>query len=885
MTTSRQTLSRRGPVLLLALGAAIIAAFLGSLSGEFVLRDRAEISEREAIRIPGRIGELLIEPRASATEAPGGTVTAAQGIWRPLTSVGLGALWRIGGGRASSFRLAALLAHLTAACLAFVLARRLLRNDLLALGVAGLFGLRPSAVEAVAQVSALAEPLHTALALFAALCFLRAREGHRRGALWLAVVGFGLALLAKETALFVAVALPFARAAGDEHSQPALGSSAPRVPARRALLLFAAVLIGWFATRVLIVGAADGGLFRPAANFGLESSRALLLRLELLAFAVTHAVLPLDSVLFRPIDPYLTFGNSAFLGRLAAGLAVVVVSGWLARNRNPAALFGAAWLLAGALPMVLFPASLGPHPFRDDAIYLASFGGSLLLVVALAGLVRSIGLSEKPALVAIAALAILFGLRTHARTGVWKDDNTLFQTAARESKSAIRPQLELGRLALEDFRVSGTSPDLGRALTAFTRAQDLAAEAQAHSEQDLVNREDVLRANLGAGRTLMLQSERDGFGDFADVIELFETVAESRPDRVEPLLELAQAFLAAGDAEQSVGTLRRAIEAAPGDPRPHADLGKVLFKTGQLEEARRHLEFAAEQRPSHADDRLWLARVWLDLRNPARARVSANDALALVPNLAEAELLVGQIELREGRPEAAINILDEVLAQEPKLALAHTERGKALLTLGNTDEALLALRRACEFGTNLFEPHYLVASFLTQRELYDSARPYTLRAYELCGDLGLRQQLRGVLASGLVKEEATWVALAQVDRLRGDLSSSRDFAERALASEEPSVEALAERARVELAAGLPTDALPFLERAVRSAPERFDLAHDLALARAGVGDEAGARAELERALGLVAEAGTRAALRRSLESELRRSLSGSTSGPPLPTGG
>ena len=876
MTPEPSPLSRRELLFLASLLAAVAFVLSGSLTGDFLYRDQTALAEREAIRIPERWTELITQPESSVVPS-GVSSVPKRGVWRPLTALCQAGLWRAGDGGPFAFRLASLVVHLLATGLAFGLARRLLGSTALALAAGALFGLRPSVVEAVAQASALAEPLQASLALIAGWAFLEARAGGRRGVWVLALTGFALALLAKETALFVLLALPFAQPAG-ESDEP----TSPRFKLR-SLAPFAALAALWFVARFLVVGSLFGGEFSTSiAGYGLEAARGLLLRFELFAFAVSHALLPLDSTLLRPVDPYATFSSLGGIRTLVGLFAILAMVGLVARRRNPAARFGAMWLLAGSLPFVLFPAALGQHPMRDDALYLASFGGALLLVTALRWLAQLLRMGEVHAAVVAGTLAVFFGFRSLARVPVWDDDAALFSAAAEETPQVIAVQLALGKRHLADYDHSGSGPDLGRAQAAFVRAQDLASKAQVRGETDLVTREDVLQANLGLGRTLMLQSELDGFSDYADVIDLFDQVAASRPDRVEPQLELGQAWLAAGDIPQSIAALRKAIEISPMDPRPHADLGKVLYKVGDLEEARRHLEFAQENRPTHPEDALWLARTWLDLRKPALARSSAEAALALDPNNAEVKLLLGQIQLREGRPGVAVGIFDEVLAIDPKLSLAHTERGKALVALGSGDEALLAWRRACDFGPNLFEPHYLVAAHLTQRELFDPARPYILRAYELCNDLGLREQLRGVLASGLVQESLTWVALARVDRQRGDLRSARDFAERALTAEEPSAEAFAERGRIELAAGKPIDALPFLEQARDLAPERFDLARDLGFARAGIGDEPGARAELERALQLVPNEDTREALRTSLEAELRASLSKIPTGPVAP---
>ena len=854
----------------LALVLALVALpYLGGLSGEFVYDDHLVVVQNPAVT--GDAGWAAAWTRPFIAFSEGDLAQRSPGYWRPLTTTLHHLAWRIGGGDPLPFHLLGLALHLAATAIAFALARCFL-GPVWSLLAAAWFGLRPNAVEPVVWISSLGDPLFVALGALSALWLVRARRTGSARAAWLAALGFGSALLAKEPALALVALLPVV----------ALAAGGARLSLARSLTPCAVVLALWFGVRAFVFGEPSAGLLRSVTDYGLGAGRMAWLRVELVAHAFQAGWWPHDAELLRAVKPRTGFDEPATLGRLAVIGASIAV-GLVAWRRGATAVWlGCAWMGLSLLPALANPSAVGRHPLNDRAVYLGGLGGALAVAGVLAGLARVLPRARPAFLLAPAAAIVLAGVRAHERTATWRDDRSLFERALAQNPDSSVATWTLGRLALERYRETGEAAEVRAALARFERAQELALLARAGREQDLVASDDVLQANVGLGWSLLYTSELDGFGDVSDVIALFEQVIGARPDSVQARLGLGAAHFFARDFDAATEATRAAIDRAPDDPRPHADLGRMLYKLGDLDRARRHLERASELRPWSAQDAVWVARVWLDLGRDTRAESQANRARELDPENADALVVLAQVDLARSEAASALEHAERALALAPEDPLVHLARGKALALLGSTEEALLAWRRACEFGPNLFEPHLRVMAALREVGALDASLPYLRRAYELCPEAGLRAQLRGWLASELPDDVDALVALARIDGARGETAAARAWLERALAAEPEALEPLLERARLESAAGRPDLAATDLERARAFAPDRFDVGAELAQVYARMGEEASARAELERVLALLPEEARGGPVEEALRASVESALAARPPGPVAP---
>ncbi|QDU69814.1 tetratricopeptide repeat protein [Engelhardtia mirabilis] len=834
------------PVLLLAL---VFAAFSASLGGEFVYDDRSAIQANPLIRDLGNLPQFFsggywdfLRPEESARIAQ----------WRPLTATTLALGYALGDGSPHGFRLTSILVHLAATLAAFALGRRVGLGALGATLAAAVYGLHPVQVEAVAWSSSIADPL---LGLFGLVSIERWIAWRQRGSRGLPL-GFltatALALLSKEVGL-VLLLVPFLV---DRVLRPtaAAQGSAPQANRRGPLVAVAALAALYLGARIAVFGQLTGGLGRVNGITELPLARRISLRFDVIGDALATLVAPFDLRVFHTVDP---LGGGLSDGRVIAGLAAVgaiAVGLWvLARRRSRLALFGGLLTLLPLLPIVARPGALGRFPLSDRYLVLSTAGLGLLL----AALVQ--GLASRPARRnlaqgALVVYALLLGLVSFRRVPVWHDDETLFTTAAEESPESPLPHWSLGRVLLERFQQEPALDLAESALSRFERALDIAEDFRQDRAHAMVSSNDVLQSNIGLGWSYLLVAPFDGYGDYESPQRIFELQLDARPDSREAWVGLGATLKAQKRFEEAIDAFGHAIQIDRRFAEAHFDLGQVYMEIERFGLARASFERVLELRSGVLDDYLWAARAAIEERQLSLAEGYLATADRLAPGDPQAPTLQSTIAFRRRDYPAALDAADEALRRDGEHAWAHSERAKALLQLGQDDDALLAFRRACDFGPEQFEPHYNVAAILIGRGATEAALPYLRRAYELCPDSGLRGNLRGDLSRAFAQDRAGLIELARLDGARGDIDSGLYWAQGALNLDPDDVDALRLAAELLRRDGRPADAAQLLFRAVEVRPGAFPIVRELGLALVEAGDGNAARPWLQEALELLDEA-------------------------------
>jgi hypothetical protein len=383
--------------------------------------------------------------------------------YRPLTFLSHALDWSVWGANPAGFHLTSLVLHVVNSALVYGIGRQL-GDRTAAIVAALLFALHPASHEAVYWMSARFDLLATCLTLASALLILGTTRGY-----WLGVATFGLALLAKESA----IALPVIVVAGDVivrrldghqtirrlvplvvvvgayaalRSQAGaleVAGGASRLP---KLVMLAAIVLAllWvaiarqasrrrsgdsapekYAGALLVSGCAIAAtlLFLPAASDWLRQ------KIGFASFAMFYLVSPVAV----PAPPSSLFDGPA---TLTAAIELVVLIGavavvWLNRRwlaARPPAVFLLVFVAAALAPVSSMTS--GPR-----YLYLASAGVSLF-----AGVVVQ-SLTGRARLRAITAVAVVLGLAAvqllaAARSWAWAADMT------RDAVALITPQLQ-----------------------------------------------------------------------------------------------------------------------------------------------------------------------------------------------------------------------------------------------------------------------------------------------------------------------------------------------------------------------------------------------------------------------------------------------------------
>ena len=622
------------------------------------------------------VGDDAALVRDSAVVARGPSAAAAafgrdawsgeteRGAWRPLTVYSFcveSPLWRAGAGEAPSafgYHLTNLFLHGIAALLLLLLGRSLLPDrPALVVGTALVFAVHPLHAQAVATLVGRADLLALVFSLLAAWLWIEAARG-RPALLPLSALSFFLALLSKETAVGLPLALLLVEASA--RGRP----GAPR-RGRGRLLAYGVLLVPvalwalrwtWFVPDLRAgvdgLGAATTWFFVPVGfTRDLYASTAAFTDLTISPLA-------------------LGVGAAAWIGGIAALL------GWI--RRGPIAFALATTALLWSAAVLVSPAGLPllPRFAYVPAVGLSVAGGALLRVLWLRPRARAVGLSAVTVLlVALGAITWSEG-RALADTAAFdralldtypESDELLLRAARKLRVEAVDERLRSATRVLgeeeRDALVERTSSRLADArsyVQAVLRRSDpgdLASEKIADAWRELgfilqnqartPESVEVLRKALRKEPWLLDDARR------------LEMPPARRLRVVETLRRLARSEEAVGEVREAAIHMEHAAELVPGDVEVLYAAGRTLSRAGEHTRARARLQAARELA---ADP---------ELRDLIERDLEAAQETAR--RMADARLQAARQAIEDGRHGEAVIAFEEALGADPTLLRAYLE--------------------------------------------------------------------------------------------------------------------------------------------------------------------------------------------------------------------
>lgn len=495
---------------------AAVAVHQAALSFGFVMDDWPQIAENPGLATLG-LSELF----GRGTWANTKFTALAADVYRPVFSLYLSILARLGGFSPVAFHLGNLAIHAGASLMMLGLARRLSDDGTVATAAGLLFAVHPIHAANVGWISASADSLAGLFTLIAAVCWLdwRRRGGGPR--LAGAVLACLAAALSKETGLLAPAALVLIE----------LASGPWRAIPRWAV---AAVWIGPVLAMIGRGLALGGG----GAEFGLELSGPNLGRLaDILAYT------PQGLAAGTPQPYYFGRVPEGFATWLAAPSALLLAAAaWAAPRRL--ALIGLGWLGLFLLPALLL-AFDRQSAFATRMLYLPSAGAALIL----AGGLGRLGPRLARPVLAAAALG-LGGLAVH-HLEVWRDDGAFYRHVTASSPASASGYAGLARHHLRDG-------DIAAAEAVYTAATTMVAK-------------DSDRLSLVESHALLLAEQ----GRLAEAAGRFQLLAEQPLSRAEGLVGLGKIAWAQGDLVRAAALFRQTLAEFPRNAEARAGLAAV----------------------------------------------------------------------------------------------------------------------------------------------------------------------------------------------------------------------------------------------------------------------------------------------------------------------
>ncbi len=109
--------------------------------------------------------------------------------------------------------------------------------------------------------------------------------------------------------------------------------------------------------------------------------------------------------------------------------------------------------------------------------------------------------------------------------------------------------------------------------------------------------------------------------------------------------------------------------------------------------------------PMTAKDYESLGDAYLSRNEVDQAQSKYEGALALDPSAWQLHYKIGLLMLKSGYPRDSLSHFDAILSADPMSALGHEGKGRALLALGEHEQAEVALRRAIDLDSGLWKAH------------------------------------------------------------------------------------------------------------------------------------------------------------------------------------
>src|SRR5262245_35810196 len=212
-------------------------------------------------------------------------------------------------------------------------------------------------------------------------------------------------------------------------------------------------------------------------------------------------------------------------------------------------------------------------------------------------------------------------------------------------------------------------------------------------------------------------------GQYEQAIEPLKRAVALQPNYFRAYNDLGAAYLKLNQLDQAADALRRAIKINGQDYRPQLNLGIALNRQGQNQEAAAILSTLRRAHPELATVSEPLIEALIGARQWAQAEEQIEQALGLKDvDTGDLRIKLGVVLLRQGKGDASVAALRKVVQSEPDNALAQFNLGAALLETARFDEAEATLRRAYQIeGAKMPGAQLLLGQVYFQKNEYAKA--------------------------------------------------------------------------------------------------------------------------------------------------------------------
>ena len=432
-----------------------------------------------------------------------------------------------------------------------------------------------------------------------------------------------------------------------------------------------------------------------------------------------------------------------------------------------------------------------------------------------------------------------------ARVAMVEQDYSLAVTEAQKVVAAA-PQLPLARLVLGSALMAGGNynqaevqlAELVRLAPENPEARKLLAEVNLR-----LKRPDVAMQVLTPLQQTQGDAQADALlgwvnlqrGDDAKAIELLKRGIDTQPDNPNLKLELALAYIGAGQQAEALELLR-SLPASAGQAQRERLLIAAIAKGKPDDAARAEVGRIVKDFPKDVGVLNVAATFYAQQRDFARARELLGTARALDPKNVATLSTLARIESAAGDAGAVEKALRDVVDLDPANTSARVALARVALGRNDIKTAIAELEGARKADGRAVDPRLMLASLYLRahdkanadgvlRELdvlADSDPAVALQVGRLYADAGRYDESLALFRTVVLRHPRDLNALLETGRVqlaRGDLGGARDAIRKSLELDPDGVLANAMMVGIELKEGRTQEALACVARVRKAHPD------------------------------------------------------------------
>jgi len=321
-------------------------------------------------------------------------------------------------------------------------------------------------------------------------------------------------------------------------------------------------------------------------------------------------------------------------------------------------------------------------------------------------------------------------------------------------------------------------------------------------------------------------------GDSEEGLRLVQRAIEHDPQHDVFQHTLGEMQLHAGRLDEAEAAYLRAKELNPNLTSAHSGLGQIAFLRGDLEAAERHFRIALRADENDAQSLAGLGNIHISRGELRRASAHLTRAAELVPNDALIQGSLANVMLALNTPDFAIQAANNALALKPDYAMARQVLGNALLAKGDTQGARAAFEALLAQGEPVAPAHLGLGDVARAQQQHDEAIAHYQQALQHQPELHPAAIRR---ADSLGRSGRAEQAITEL-RERAQRYPDAPYVKVALAS------MLSQRGRH-------AEALPVWREAAALLPDNMNVQANLALALDSIGEHEEAAEQAGRVTG------------------------------------